>query len=496
MKPTFVAFTLLAAIQLRQNQPIQAAETLERSRARTLAEGMHLRQLAFASAPKPLQKLLQQQNRLNGRRLRTYRALRQTEPKNNEAIAQHQRALRAIDQQQRELDARLRKEFPTYAELLIPTPLTLQQIQESLDAGTVLLYYGVGEKELLIVAVSRKGVRGYRVALEPKELERAITRFQAIVAKPPLQRTVKERQELTPLGKKLYGWLVKPVEASWNGARRVLLCPEGVLNLVPWGALVVSVDKRGEPRYWIENVALHLTPSVGVYRQARRVKPAAQGVAVIAVSKYGGVELAQARSAVASLLRRSGRGSRLSDLPNVRKEAGQLQKVFGRQVRVVLEAEATPHRARQLAVNARVAHFACHAKADNTDPLGSALLLAPAGQDAGMLTAAEVLGNWRLDADLVMLSACETGVGVLRRYEGMFGLARAFLFAGSRSVGASMWQVGDESTALLMGAFYARYGKGMAKDEALRAAQIEMLRSRQYGDPYYWAGFVLIGDYR
>ncbi|MEN3000413.1 MAG: CHAT domain-containing tetratricopeptide repeat protein [Armatimonadota bacterium] len=492
----FVPYPLLALTHLHLKQPYQAAETLERSRARTLAEALQQRQLAFADAPKPLQELLQQQEQLNQRRLMTYRALRQTDPKDNETIARHQRTLRELDQQQRALDEQLRQQFPAYAELLIPKPLSIGQIQQSLDAGTVLLYYALGEKELLIVAVSRKGVQGYRVALKPKELEGAIRRFQAIVSKPPLGRNAKERQEMIPLSRKLYSWLVKPAEASLKGAQRVLLCPDGVLNLVPWGALVASVDRRGKPIYWIERVALHLTPSMGVYRQARQVKPAAQGVAVVAVSEYGGLELAQARSAVATLVRRAGRGGRLNNLPNVRQEVAQVQQVFGKQARVVLEAAATPAQARQLAAKARVAHFACHAKADHIDPLGSALLLAPAGRDEGLLTAAEVLTSWRLQADLVMLSACETGTGVLRQYEGMFGLARAFLFAGSRSVGASLWQVDDASTARLMGAFYARYGRGVPKDRALREAQLELRRSQQYNDPFFWAGFMLIGDYR
>jgi len=141
-------------------------------------------------------------------------------------------------------------------------------------------------------------------------------------------------------------------------------------------------------------------------------------------------------------------------------------------------------------------HFACHARADNVDPLGSGLLLAPAGSDAGLLTAAEVVSRWRLQADVVMLSACETAVGRVYQYEGMFGLARAFLFAGARSVGASLWQVSDASTARLMGAFYRDYARGIPKVEALRRAQLELLRDKRYADPYYWSGFVLMGAER
>jgi len=128
--------------------------------------------------------------------------------------------------------------------------------------------------------------------------------------------------------------------------------------------------------------------------------------------------------------------------------------------------------------------------------LGSGLLLSPAGSDAGLLTAAEIVSRWQLRADVVMLSACETAVGVSRRYEGLYGLARAFLFAGARSVGASLWQVSDASTARLMGAFYREYARGVGKAEALRRAQVELLRDKRYADPYYWSCFVLMGAER
>jgi CHAT domain-containing protein len=95
-----------------------------------------------------------------------------------------------------------------------------------------------------------------------------------------------------------------------------------------------------------------------------------------------------------------------------------------------------------------------------------------------------------------MLSACETAVGVSRRYEGLYGLARAFLFAGARSVGASLWQVSDASTARLMGAFYREYARGVGKAEALRRAQLALLRDKRYADPYYWSCFVLMGAER
>ncbi len=489
----FTVYAYLADIHLQQKRPAQAAEALERARARELTDALHKRQLQLPSAPPELQKLLQQQQALEAERYALHNQLRKTNPNDAEAIRALNNRLFELTNQQDKIDTRIRNEFPQYAQLLAPTPPSIKTIQQSLDNGVVMLYYALLPEELLIVAVSRQGVQGYRVPVKQEQLENAVQEFRRIISRPPLMRTASERRTLVRLGRQLYDWLVKPAAASLRGAKRVALCPEGVLNLLPWGALIVSTDKNGKPTYWVEQMTLHLTPSAGVYRQARGVKPASGGVMVAAVSEYGGFQQASARE-VEALLRRS--GTTLSNLPNVKAEVGRIQQVFRKGVRVAQEQAATPERVRVLAQGARVVHFSCHARADNADPYGSALLLAPAGRDEGLLEAAEVLGSWRLAADIVMLSACETGVGVLRRYEGMYGLARAFLFAGSRSVGASLWAVSDASTAALMGAFYGQYVKGVPKDEALRLAQLGLLRSKQYSDPYYWSAFVLIGDYR
>jgi CHAT domain-containing protein/Tfp pilus assembly protein PilF len=491
----FNAYTLQALLALDQQQPQQAALALERSRARTLAELMFTRALPVpTNAPQALRDLIAQQEQLQRELLLLARQQRQTDPDDQDALQRLQAMSRELADRQRQLDRQLREQFPAYADLLNPQPPNLKQLQAALDANTVLLYHAFANTELLIVAVSRQAVRGYRVKVDPRTLENDLAEFQRVVAKPPLERTASERRKLPALGQRLYATLIKPAEPSLKNATTVLLCPEGALNQLPWGALIVAVDKQGRPTYWVERVAIGLTLSAGVYLQAKAVRPAPRGVAIAAVSQYRRLEVAQAPK-TAQLVRRSGRA--LGDLPAVKQEVAQVRRLLGKQgVAAVLEAAATPERARQMAQGARVVHFACHARADGVDPLGSGLLLSPAGSDEGLLTAADVVSRWRLRADVVMLSACETAVGQVRRYEGMYGLARAFLFAGARSVGASLWQVSDASTARLMEAFYRDYARGVGKAEALRRAQVALLRDRQYADPYYWSCFVLMGAER
>jgi CHAT domain-containing protein len=130
---------------------------------------------------------------------------------------------------------------------------------------------------------------------------------------------------------------------------------------------------------------------------------------------------------------------------------------------------------------------------DDTSPMETALVLAPtAERENGLLQAWEILEQVRLDSDLVVLSACDSGLGRELRGEGLWGLTRAFQSAGARSVLASLWRVSDRATAALMVRFYGHLRDGLAKDEALRAAQRESIHAGSA--PCHWAAFQLDGD--
>jgi CHAT domain-containing protein len=156
----------------------------------------------------------------------------------------------------------------------------------------------------------------------------------------------------------------------------------------------------------------------------------------------------------------------------------------------------------------RYVHFACHGYLDERFPLSSALALTIPktegdGRDNGLLQAWEIFDQVRLGADLVTLSACQTGLGKEMGGEGLLGLTRAFLYAGARSVLGSLWSVSDNSTTILMGRFYGYLKAGRPRDEALRAAQIDLIRTGGTGPraadlshPFHWAAFQLSGDWK
>jgi len=193
-------------------------------------------------------------------------------------------------------------------------------------------------------------------------------------------------------------------------------------------------------------------------------------------------------------------GLRFGPLPAARRELEALRSLAPDDARIWLGAAATEERAKTVGRDARILHFATHGFTDEEFPLESGLALSTPvprseGGDNGILQAWEIFESLRLDADLVTLSACQTGLGRELAGEGLLGLTWAFQYAGARSVLASLWEVDDASTAELMRRFYGHLGRGLSKAEALRLAQVELLRRPSTSAPFFWAAFQLMGEW-
>ena len=212
---------------------------------------------------------------------------------------------------------------------------------------------------------------------------------------------------------------------------------------------------------------------------------------------------------------RSGlRMDELSPLPATRWEVESIGALFPGANRIYVGEEALEEEAKQLKVGIGLIHFACHGILDEKFPLNSGLALTipeemEEGRDNGLFQAWEIFEQVRIDADLVTLSACQTGLGGEMGGEGLIGLTRAFLYAGTKSVLASLWSVADVTTAEFMKRFYGHLKQGSTKDEALQRAQVAFIRKstgikdetgtiRQIdvSHPLYWAAFQLIGDWK
>jgi CHAT domain-containing protein len=282
--------------------------------------------------------------------------------------------------------------------------------------------------------------------------------------------------------KALYAALIAPAEDALRGADRWILSPDGALWDVPFQALMDSGGK-----HLLETHALAYAPSFSVLRELRgRPAPASPREALLAV----------ANPAVAGA----------APLPEASREASAIAALYGPGRSTLLAGDrASAALFRENAGRAGVIHIASHAETETNYPLDSFLLLAPekasssagATPAAGALTARDLLGM-RLHASLVVLSACETARGKIGQGDGVMGLGWAVLAAGARASVLSQWKVDSGATSDLMIDFHRRLTApgSVDKAEALRQASLDTMRSPGRLHPFYWAGFIVVGDAR
>jgi CHAT domain-containing protein/Tfp pilus assembly protein PilF len=394
---------------------------------------------------------------------------------------------------------KVRAASPRLAALQYPEPLDLAATRAILDPGTMLLSYAIGETGSYVFAVG-PGPGDFRAVSLDTKLKRLrvdVERFRRL-----LQQEILGRPQLRQLSHRLKATLLTPVAPTIARAERLLIVPDGPLHLLPFAAL--EDPTPGRRRYLVEGRPVHVAASATVFAEIRKGRRPEGEVRLVAFGDpdYSATARPLEGPAQAPELRSARQhGLELRPLPASRKEVERIQGLFPGAARIYIGAEATEERATAAGDGASLLHFACHALADEISPLDSALALTvPAqwkpGQPNGLLQAWEIFEKVRIDAGLVTLSACGTGLGKEMSGEGILGLTRAFQHAGARSVLASLWAVRDDSTAELMGRFYGHLKRGESKDAALRAAQVEMIRHRRFSHPGRWAAFQLSGDWK
>ena len=407
----------------------------------------------------------------------------------------------------------LRHASPAYRELRYPEPYDAKRARvEMARRGGVLLEYVLGDRRSHVWAVSGERVR--MAALPPRrEIEKEVEAYRALVSRRP---RAEGASEVRQRARRLYDMLVKPVEGDLGKSGKVVVAPDGTLYYLPFEALL-----RADGRYLIEDHAVAYIPSASVLGQLAAPRPAPRDLLAYGDPDFGSAAgaIATARGPeapipsrdregavegpeTADLVRRvyGPGGARFTRLPNTRVEVEAIAGLYpAGQRRSYLGCEATePSVKREKLTDYRRLHFATHAVLDDHVPSrsGVVLSLVNTGREDGVLRMSEIF-NLELNAEVVVLSACQTGLGKLMQGEGMVGLTRAFMYAGTPRVVVSLWEVNDIATAEFMKAFYGQMRAGKAPGEALRQAKLTMLRSEvaAYRNPYYWTPFVLVGAF-
>lgn len=372
-----------------------------------------------------------------------------------EARVQEETATPAeLDRRQRRnivLTERIRTVAPELASLVTVTRVSAEQIQRLLEPDETLVEYYYQGDDAHAFVLTRTDVAA--VKLDGRALRAEVITLRQTLNDPESSNHVEPAQRLY---RRLIGPLADRLTAN------LLLVPHGVLHYVPLAALH---DGRG---YLLDRASVRYVPSASVlpYLAGRRASAARRLVV------FGNPDVGDPRL----------------DLKFAEDEARAIAATF-EEARVLVGKDATKDAFRRLAEGASHVHFAGHGRFDSDAPMTSGLLLAGTSPTEGFLSLGELYAL-QLDAELVTLSACETGLGKVQNGDDVVGLARGFLYAGSRSIVASLWKVEDHATAYLMTRFYESL-RTRNKRDALREAQLAT--RQQHPHPFYWAAFQLTG---
>jgi CHAT domain-containing protein/Tol biopolymer transport system component len=431
----------------------EAFGVAERSRARNLIDILGRQRLSLSGAVD--QELYDRQNRLKEQiQEQEGLALQAVKLKDKAMYTQALERLRA-DYQDLLLDIERRR--PELLALVKVNPVSLAEIRQQLEPGVVLLSYYQLADRLLCWRLERDRSKLFILPVPARELGEAIAGYRRML------------QNLEPLEKdsrELYDKLLAQPLAGLSQVKALGIIPHGSLHYLSFATLSDGRD------YVVDRQQLFYLPAVSVLRYTLSRRRSVKNLKVLAI---GNPDL----------------GNHALDLPFAEREATTLHWNYPH-VTTLLRERATESWVREHISEFGIIHLASHGEFDPVNPLFSAIRLAPDKKSNGKLQADEIFGL-NITADLVVLSACQTGLGDIRGGDDVVGMNRAFMFAGTHSLMSSLWRVSDVSTAILMKQFYREYTKG-DKAGSLRKAMLHV-KSR-YPHPGYWGAFVLTGDYQ
>ncbi len=481
---------------IAQGKPAEALTFAERAKARVLLDALQTGRVNITKAMTSQEQ--EQERKLNSQLVslntQIYRETTRPQPdqaRSAEFKAQLQQARLDFEAYQTHLSA-------AHPELRVQRgeaqPLRFEETSALLpDSRSALLEYVVTDDVIFLFAVTKAQdkpaaeVQVFPVPVKRAELARQIEAFRQQLASRDLSFRDAARQ--------LYDLLLKPAQAQLRGKTNLVIVPDDQLWELPFQALLAEGD-----RYLIESCAVSYAPSLTVLREMRKERTQHQADRTTSgLLAFGNPVLGKETVERATLVLRD---EKLGPLPEAEQEVRALGQLYGTQgSKVYIGAEAREDRVKREAGQAGILHFATHGMLNNAAPMYSHLVLAQGDSNEDGLLEAWELMQLDLKADLAVLSACETARGRFGAGEGMIGLTWALFVAGVPTTVVSQWQVESASTRDLMVHFHralkARSLGGQAnqtKAEALRQAALMLMKNHETSHPFYWAGFVLVGD--
>jgi CHAT domain-containing protein/tetratricopeptide (TPR) repeat protein len=481
MENKFQVYEWMIGLLHRLKHDEDAFNYLERAKARNMLD--MLGDKSFSSRNVEMEELLarersvreqlQELMRASGRAsLQESEKGEESEAGSGEPDTEERQEIALLQAEQKSMLDRIEQLNSDLASLLKVNPLTAKEVQSLLDEDTVLLAYYTGSEWAGVFVVTKGKILGVNLGIGRRQLAAKVKEFRKETDEGVTVKLFTSKDYEKPLTE-LYEILIKPVETELVGKKHVVVVPHGMLHYLPFQAL-----RNPEGKYLIESYTLSYLPSASVLKYAREKN----------------------RGNHADLFAVANPATELSPLPAAEEEAREVSALF-RKKEVLLGRAATKTKFKSDGPEYDLLLISTHGEMIEADPLKSNLRFTPTQQDDGKLTVSEIF-DIEVKANLVTLSACETGLargtkGDFPQGDDLVGLSRAFIYAGAPSVVASLWKVSDDSTVAMMRSFYGNL-QTMPKAEALQKAQLALAKSNAMtsSNPYFWAPFILVGDWK
>jgi CHAT domain-containing protein len=449
----------------------------------------------------------------------------------NVPLADHQKKIKGLEEQREKLESEVSRRSSGFYRT--SRSIDLADVQRAIPSDAVLIEFAIyrpfdprrsaqayGEPSYIVYVLNSRGEIGWKDLGPARGINETVTSLRRALRDP-------KSKDALQLARVLDEKVMRPVRELVGDAGHLLVSPDGDLNLIPFEALV---DEKG--RHLVENYSItYLTTGRDLVRM-KEPRASRNGPAVIANPVFGEQDPGQllasasrAKSAPASKRRSITNTRGLADtyfapLSGTALEANSIKSLFP-ESKLVTGATATETAVKELAAP-KVLHIATHGfflddggPGDSQNSTSRGFLAAPTSanpllrsglafagantrggkQDDGILTALEATGLDLWGTKLVVLSACDTGIGEIRNGEGVFGLRRSFALAGAESLLMSLWPISDQVTRELMTKYYQNLKQGMGRGEALRQVQLEMIKRPARRHPFYWASFIQSGEW-
>jgi CHAT domain-containing protein/Tfp pilus assembly protein PilF len=464
----------------------EAFNYLERARARAFLESLEVADIDISQGISPV--LAKREKEILRNISKAYNKLLAPSlpSEDRDKIVDH---IKASEDQLETLKREIRISSPAYADLKYPKVVTCCEAQEQLPTpDEAYIAYSIGKETSHAFVITRRGLKIFSVP------GRDLLRQQVI----DYRKAISDPQNTNfDLGRELFSELVSP--GLDPEVKKIIFVPDDLLCILPFETFLMS----REPNSWlVNNYLVGYAPSVSslrvlLQRHRNGARPR-KDLLVIGNPVYGSSGGAYREPPNPAFLydSSSSQGISLSPLKYSALEIERISRLFRNDKVTLLEKESATERwlKSNPLIDYKILHFAVHSVLDDRKPARSAIVLSYNQNQVedGLLQTRDIY-NLRLNADLVTLSACQTGLGQFIRGEGIEGLSRAFFYAGSSSVLISLWAVNDQATYLLMERFYRHLKGSDSLMGALRAAKLEMIRSHGTSHPSYWAGFIISG---